>query len=130
MKYIKSFDEKNLNLEDIFSKKVENIPNLKNFYLYSDENNLTINDAIDSLPIINIDLSILSPTKYFLCKEKVNKMSLNLNSNLPFIFKDDNIYYIIDGHHRITKYILTNKKYITVRIFDNDVFTSKIDNVI
>lgn len=126
MKYIKLFENfDNYCLSDIFPNKcVYNNTNLDKFYLYADTNNLSIDDAIDSLNTINIDIDKLTPTKYYLSKSKVDNVIKNDfdGEELPFIIKENNIYYIIDGHHRITYYKIHNISNIKVKIFDNDSF--------
>lgn len=120
MKYIKLFEQHNYYLlDDIFENPHSSIPDIKNFYLYTQTENLSIDDAIDSLPIVKIDIDKLTPTKARLSKSEVDNVLIkDFNENeLPFIFLDNGIYYIIDGHHRITYYKLHNINVTFVRLF-------------
>ncbi len=130
MKYFKKYNSysqdiilENINLSNIFIRPVSNIPDLNIFYNYVNENNFGIDEAIDSLPTISIDIDTLTPTKNFLdednIKNKINSKPKDEN-DLPFIFKIDGDYYIIDGHHRLTLFKYLKKKFVNVKFFDAD----------
>ena len=125
----KIITEAEINIENLFNghdsnrysfiKRNKNLKN-KNKYIEIIEN-LRLKSG-DNLPIVKLNPKLFIATQNTVNSDKIKSITKYKNNidKIPFIVKLDNIFYIIDGHHRTSIAIILNKPLINVRLLDLD----------
>lgn len=76
----------------------------------------------DGLPIKKLNPQLFVATQDTVDSDKIKKFA-NIKDKidaLPFVVKLNGVYYAIDGHHRTSVALITEKDYIDVRFLDLD----------
>ena len=82
-------------------------------YRYIDEN------RFEEMPVRLVDVKKIVPTQRFLTFDNLYKIYEGKDTD-AFLAKKDNLYYILDGHHRIAYNIIEGNKNIAAYVFDLD----------
>lgn len=82
-------------------------------YRYIDEN------RFEEMPVRLVDVKKIVPTQRFLTFDNLDKIYEGKDTD-AFLAKKDNLYYILDGHHRIAYNIIEGNKNIAAYVFDLD----------
>jgi len=78
-------------------------------------------DKFDTLPVEDIDVDKLVPTQKVLRAENLERVEDSLTDDVlkSTVIKYNDLYYIIDGHHRIAMRILLGEETIPSHVYTN-----------
>jgi hypothetical protein len=96
---------------DGYSNKLDTI--LKVPYEYIDSG------KFDSLPKESVEVQKIVPTQKFLKFDNLKRIEPSHETGAYLVKKDD-VYYVLDGHHRIAMDILGGEKYVIAYVYDAD----------
>ena len=74
------------------------------------------NDRFTELPLEDIDIYQIVPTQINLTIPNLKSTFNNNNNTGAFLVKHDNLYYILDGHHRIANKILQGNTIVSAYV--------------
>jgi len=80
------------------------------------------NDTFDTLPVENIDVDKLIPTQKFLMADNLEDVEDSLKDDVlkSTVIKYGDLYYVIDGHHRIAMRIILGEETIPSHVYTNN----------
>lgn len=103
---------------NIFKNEVEVLPREKTKGI----DVIITNNQENSLPIESVDINKIIPTQKSINIDNLKKVSNLKNTEEPILLlKDNDNYYVIDGHHRISDSILKGNSFLDARVYDNNV---------
>lgn len=80
------------------------------------------NKSGGKLPVVKVNPQQLIATQDSVDSDNIKKVAKNSDQidEIPFVVKLNGVYYLLDGHHRTSTYLITKENFINVRLLDLD----------
>lgn len=117
-------------LEQKFRKTLPKIPTRDVFYnkdvflpflVRQNADKYFENDNFKRLPYISVDVTKIVPTQKFLNINNLKDVKNISTDTEAFLLKLGELYYVLDGHHRISMNILNGQPMINAYVYDNEL---------